>query len=490
MEIHTFRAASLQEALMLVRSQLGSDASILQTRDVAPRLFGMWGKRAVEVDATRDAHVIRRLAPEATPDATYALTSRAAGTGTVAGPAGHPHQAAGYSGSSAFDLTESDAAVLDATAPDAYRPENFYPDGTYPDYPDYPDGTYPDGTSRASAHTGPAHARTGASTVTGAAAISAAPTSAAVRGAAPATSAATGAASSVEQWPVTAPAGKHSRRHPRPGASPGQTYPLSPAMFEVFTELLDSDIDPEAARLMLQQVAAQCTPEQLEDAWLIQGRLCQAIQQQIEVSGPIMPAGAGVPHTVALIGPTGVGKTTTLAKLAASFHFEHGLQVGFLTLDTFRLGAVDQLRQYADLLAAPLEVVSAADQLRPALDRLRHCGLVLVDTAGRSPRDAEQLDVLQDFLRVAAPDEIHLVLSAASSRGHAEMALEQFAALQPTHLLLSKLDESAGLGGWYPLLTRTPWPLSYLTTGQHVPEDLVVANRRRVASMILGQPAS
>jgi flagellar biosynthesis protein FlhF len=195
----------------------------------------------------------------------------------------------------------------------------------------------------------------------------------------------------------------------------------------------------------------------------------------------------GTRHVVALVGPTGVGKTTTLAKLAAGFHFDQGTTVGFVTLDTFRLGAVDQLQKYADLLGAPCEVVSAPDQMLPALDRLSHCQLILIDTAGRSPRDGAQLDALNDFLRVAAPSQIHLVLSAASAQSHAQMALEQFAAVHPTHLLLTKLDESTCLGSWYRLLSSGTWPLSYLTTGQHVPEDILVANRRRVASLILGQ---
>ncbi|MCC6511595.1 MAG: AAA family ATPase [Pirellulaceae bacterium] len=272
-------------------------------------------------------------------------------------------------------------------------------------------------------------------------------------------------------------------RLPRVAGAPNY---LTPAMFEVFTEMLDADVDPDAARVMLQEVALHCSPDQLDDPWLVKGRLCQFIQQRIEVSGPI-EINSGTQQVVALVGPTGVGKTTTLAKLAAGFHFDQGTQVGFVTLDTFRLGAVDQLQKYADLLGAPCETVAAPDQMLPALERLRHCHLVLIDTAGRSPRDQAQLNVLNDFLQVAQPDQIHLVLSAASSQAHAQMAMEHFRPLAPTHLLLTKLDESVCLGSWYRLLSSGVWPLSYLTTGQHVPEDILVANRRRVASLILGQ---
>lgn len=436
MEIHTYRAASLQEALMLVRHELGPEASVLQTREVAGKFFGLLGKRTIEVHASRDATVVRRLA----------TTGSSAG----AGQEGHdsnddPHSAregaAGYAvgASAGFDLTEESSAIVQHL-------------------PLHSDALEEDIDNRA--HT---------------AALKTQPRRSAL------------VAGQQTSYSTNQP-------HPSPVVSaataPGATSGsglgyLSPAMFEVFTEMLDADVDPDAARVMLQEVAAHCTPDQLNDAWLIKGRLCQIIQQKINVSGPIDLSG-GTRHVVALVGPTGVGKTTTLAKLAAGFHFDQGTSVGFVTLDTFRLGAVDQLQKYADLLGAPCEVVSAPDQMLPALDRLSHCQLILIDTAGRSPRDESQLNALNDFLRVAAPSQIHLVLSAASAQSHAQMAVEQFAAVRPTHLLLTKLDESTCLGSWYRLLSSGAWPLSYLTTGQHVPQDILVANRRRVASLILG----
>ena len=122
-----------------------------------------------------------------------------------------------------------------------------------------------------------------------------------------------------------------------------------------------------------------------------------------------------------------------------------------------------------------------------ALTRLRQCQLVLIDTAGRSPSDEDQLAVMQAYLAAAQPTQVHLVLSAASAETHADLALQQFSRLEPTHLLLTKLDEAVCLGSWYRVLTQHDRPLSYLTTGQHVPEDIVVASSRRVASWILGQ---
>ncbi|MFO1066577.1 MAG: flagellar biosynthesis protein FlhF [Pirellulales bacterium] len=414
MEIHTFRAGSLQEALMLVRSELGPDASVIRTRETAPRLFGMWGKRGIEVEATRDAHGVRRVF--SSPDSSFSAMDAGHDQEQFSGDSDQPNAA------STFHLSESGVEL----------PVDHFHDTSDQNSPLPTTSFSPSDYRNANAPVRPSTQGRSSATAGGA---------------------------------------------------------LSPAMFEVFTDLLDSDVEPEAARLMLQQAAGQLSPQQLDDPWLIKGRLCQVIQQQIQVSGPIRLEPGHGPMRVALVGPTGVGKTTTLAKLAAGLHFESGAQVGFITLDTFRLGAVDQLRQYAELMAAPLEVVSSIDQLKQALVELDHCSAIFIDTAGRSPRDAAQLDVLKQYLDVADPHETHLVLSAAASRSHAQMAMEQFAALRPNRLLLSKLDESACLGGWYPILSTSPWPLSYLTNGQHVPEDLLTANRRRVAGLIMGQSA-
>lgn len=448
MEIHTFRAASLQEALLLVRHELGPDASVLQTRQVSGKLFGLLGKRCVEVYASRDAHVIRRLPGSVAAEGDDAGDREADAPTTRQSnrPASRPAASAG------FDLTEPDASFEAASLSLGMSDLDQAVETS---------------------------ASASASTIVAGPAV--AGTATAVRR----RRSITNNPGTVEEAadPTTSRSSLHA--HASHAAGSPVNY-LSPAMFEVFTEMLDADVDPDAARTMLQEVSAHCTPEHLNDAWLIKGRLCQFIQQQVNVSGPIELT-RGNRQVVALVGPTGVGKTTTLAKLAAGFHFDQGCSVGFVTLDTFRLGAVDQLQKYADLLGAPCEVVSAPDQMLPALQRLEHCQLILIDTAGRSPRDQSQLGALSDFLQIASPTQIHLVLSAASSQSHAALALEQFAALDPTHLLLTKLDESPCLGGWYRLLSSGTWPLSYITTGQHVPEDIIVANRRRVASLILGQ---
>ncbi len=256
-------------------------------------------------------------------------------------------------------------------------------------------------------------------------------------------------------------------------------------MLNVLAELIDAGVEPNLAKSLLTEASEQDQGAHRHDATQLQSWISRRVEAGLRVSGPLKLA-TDEQKVVAFIGPTGVGKTTTLAKIAAGFRFDKGCQIGFITLDTFRLGAVDQLLQYAELISAPLEVVSSPEQVTGALQRLRECDLVMLDTAGRSPKDAEQLAVLGEFLQAAEPDSIQLVVSAISSRAHVYDTIRKFSALQPSELLITKLDESVGFGDWLSVLSESTLPVSYLTAGQHVPQDIRVASPRRLAGLLLG----
>ena len=238
-------------------------------------------------------------------------------------------------------------------------------------------------------------------------------------------------------------------------------------------------VEKELADELLQDIA-ESDPESIREA------VVETLGCRIRTHGPI-EVKAGTRRVVALVGPTGVGKTTTLAKLAAGFRIHEKKRVGLITVDTFRIAAVDQLRTYAQIMDLPMEVASTPREMRDALDRLRDCELVLIDSAGRSPCDAVRLQELKTLLQEARPDEMHLVLSATTSTAGLQTATDRFAPLGADALVLTKVDESPKLGHLARLCVESDLPVSYVTDGQDVPEDIHQANRHSLAKRILSE---
>ena len=175
---------------------------------------------------------------------------------------------------------------------------------------------------------------------------------------------------------------------------------------------------------------------------------------------------------VALLGTTGVGKTTTLAKIAAKFVLEQRTNVALITADTYRISAVEQLKTYSDILELPLEIVYNPQELASALERHRDKELILIDTAGRSQHNEYQLRELEEFLRVNPRIEKHLVISATTKYTDARHIINKFSQVEPDKIIFTKIDETASLGMIINLLRDKKYALSYLTTGQSVPDDI------------------
>ena len=217
------------------------------------------------------------------------------------------------------------------------------------------------------------------------------------------------------------------------------------------------------------------------------GNVERHLTQRIRIGGPI-EAVRGTQRVVALVGPTGVGKTTTIAKLAAHFRLQEKLNVGLITVDTYRIAAVEQLRTYAEIIDLPMEVVSSPREMKAAISQLSGVDLILIDTAGRSPHDDAQLQDLQATLAAAQPHETHLVLSTVASEASLRVAAARFQVVGIDSLLLTKLDEAVAMGGLYPLLATERLPLTYFTHGQNVPHDICPASAAHLAhSMVTGE---
>jgi flagellar biosynthesis protein FlhF len=262
-------------------------------------------------------------------------------------------------------------------------------------------------------------------------------------------------------------------------------HDLSETLFQAYTDLIEAEVEEDLAKELIGRVRRESPAGEADDLVLLKARMARMIEDQIDVCGPISVT-PGRSRIVALVGPTGVGKTTTIAKLAANYRLRERLRVGLITVDTYRIAAVEQLRTYADIIDLPMEVVSTPREMREAVTRLSNLDLVLMDTAGRSPRDDVKIQELKSLLAEARADEVHLVLSSVGgSRGLVKTA-ERFAEAGTTSLILTKLDEASALGNVLPLLASSRLPLSYVTNGQNVPDDIEAASRRKLARMVLG----
>lgn len=185
-------------------------------------------------------------------------------------------------------------------------------------------------------------------------------------------------------------------------------------------------------------------------------------------------------------GPTGVGKTTTLAKWATDEMINNAKKVGFITTDTFRIGAVEQLRTYASILKAPFEVVTQLDEIEVALEKLKDCDRIYIDTAGRN---YQQQQFVEEVTRISGHEEctVQLVLSLSTSYADSERLLEAFEQVGIANLVVTKLDETSQAGTLLNLLHDYPYPIAYVTTGQHVPQDIKRFDSSLLRQVFLGE---
>ena len=256
-------------------------------------------------------------------------------------------------------------------------------------------------------------------------------------------------------------------------------------LVELYTRLIQNDVAQDIATQLVEQLRPEIESGALASPESTRRRLAAFIESMLPVAGPIQLDGAARPNVIAFIGPTGVGKTTTVAKLAANFSLREGRKVGLVTIDTYRIAAVEQLRTYAQIINVPLEVVMTPSQLRTALQGMHGCDVVLIDTAGRSQHDPIKLNELRCFMDEARPNEVHLVLAGTCSERILTDTIERFAPIGVNRVIFTKLDEAIGFGAILTCLHKAKTKLSYITTGQDVPDDIEIGRPERVAELIV-----
>lgn len=373
MRLKTYRAPSMADALVLVKKDLGKEAVILHTRVYkVGTIFGLGGRPQVEVTATIGVNTMPpRRRPQAQPQ--LAAIGAAVGAQVEAMPAA--------TASAPPPARSGFARAYAASTGNAAKP---------------------------SINNGPA-----------------APSVAAQSHPAKEVSAiALEAAVLDKPGPRLVPVEGESLRDELAAikrmvgqvlqTTPTGAAPMPSALLDHYLRLIEAEVSRELADQIVGQLRDELTPAELNDAQAVRQGMLRRLEGLFPSANlhvpPPRPA-SGRPFTLALVGPTGVGKTTTLAKLAAAHKLRHGKRVGMITCDTYRIAAVEQLRTYANIIGVPLKVVLTPEELRSACAELADCDVILIDTAGRSPGDSARLDELAEFFRgrPARPDALGAV---------------------------------------------------------------------------------
>ncbi|MDD5722904.1 MAG: flagellar biosynthesis protein FlhF [Syntrophales bacterium] len=260
----------------------------------------------------------------------------------------------------------------------------------------------------------------------------------------------------------------------------GGTRGVSPALSRVYRRLVSNGISKQRAAGLVKE-AKKRLPEQPGDYDSALTVVRDIISQSIAPSY----RKPGKKRIVAFVGPAGSGKTTTLAKLAAGYRFEEGLNVGIVTMDTYKVGAVAQLRKYSDILDIPIEIAPGLTDLRRVMKKFSDRDMVLIDTPGKSRRDGEHLLRLKESLAAEFPIETNLVLSTTASQEYLIDTAQRFGVTGYDSIIFTKLDESDSFGSIYNVIDQASKPVSYVTDGQNVPRDISRITPEKLAEMVV-----
>lgn len=249
----------------------------------------------------------------------------------------------------------------------------------------------------------------------------------------------------------------------------------------VFKHLLDRGVDADHARQLVDDAGAEGARTAAD--------LFAAVGQRLRTTLRAAPApwGREGRRTIALIGPTGVGKTTAIAKIAARALLETGFKVGLVTVDTYRVGASDQLARYGRIMGLPTHVARNQAELATAIDRCRDADLILIDTAGRSDPQSRSAQV--DLVRTAPQVQLHLVMSVAAGGRELAAVARRYKAFGAERLIFTKLDEAEAPAGVLAAAAVVPRPISCICDGQRVPEDIHTVTEESLVERLLDIPA-
>jgi len=495
MQVKKFEAPTIQEALDVIKRELGPEAIILSTKKLK-KAFGLMNRESVEVTAAVSERSIQKksFAENRLRDSDKEAVKKLS---------------AGRQG----DLYDK---YFDKSGPKAAPAAHRLTATRYAEITDGPKGSEPRTAAQAARAVG-AQARAQAA----ASQLAASARSASQSGGQPAHQAqgleqliANGAARPLPSGAIAAPLGagmtveeelRHLKRMVEEmktvqegvgatatGAGTGGVILGTPALQDAFEQLALAGLDKRYAYGLVKRVAFDLGETRALNPEEVLDQLAAEIMETTEVHSSLdgiapgnRPAEGMGPAVIALVGPTGVGKTTTVAKIASDALLKRKLKVGLINLDSYKVAAFDHLGTYAKILNVPFRSVTDGAQLQSAIQDFKSLDLILVDTTGRSQRDPASLQEMQEVLGCVTELRTQLVLAVATRDGELYEMASRFGVFKPEGIIFSKLDEATSYGSVYNVSQKTKLPLLYFTTGQRVPEDLEEASRERVAALVM-----
>jgi flagellar biosynthesis protein FlhF len=272
----------------------------------------------------------------------------------------------------------------------------------------------------------------------------------------------------------------------RSSMAPAAWRDSSPDVADAYAVLAASEVSPELAREIVDAAELRIArPGTSKLRTVFRDALVEELESRIQVQ-PVLGRGEARPRIVALVGPPGCGKTTTLVKLAVNYGLAARRPVMLLSMDTYRVAAAEQLRSYAAILGVGFQLVETVASLAQAIEENRGKDLILVDTPGLGPAEVGNYSSLGHFLASRTDIDTQLALSCSMKSADLSRMVDSFEAFRPPRLIFTKLDETGSFGPILNEAMRTGKALSFFTTGQRIPEDLEAATKSRVAELILG----
>lgn len=475
MQLHTFRGSSMAQALLLVKQSLGKDAVIVNTRSFKlGGIAGVGAKSVVEITALAPAPTPVPSTPHPpTPDSPTSRPSSDARRPTAS--------SVRFASPASTSRTPPHSPSLPSTstqAPTIHTP---------------PDPATPPPASPLIMHV----RQRGALASSSATSLSPAHTR-------PPSSSSPIAPSTLQPSTASFPddlrtelrdirylihrlTPAHAPSVPTPDASAlAQALPQS--LFDQHLELLKQHVSRELADRIAADVRRELPPASLTSPDTVRDAILARLESLLPVSTTsVSPAKSPTaqPFSIALVGPTGVGKTTTIAKLAAAYKLHQDRSIALITTDTSRIGAIDQLAGYANVIGAPFAVAASPDDLVAAAAEFSHVDVLLIDTAGVPHRDSQRMASLSSLLSIVRPSETHLVLSGTMSEHAMHASAQAFAPAAPNRVLFTKLDEAVTFGVILSVAASLGTHLSFFTSGQNLTGDIEVPRPDRFARLLL-----